>query len=113
MAPPMSKVGPPSTKAPSTMRSKLPAKRPKRALPPISTYTVRTSHSNSGDRAASSAAPSSSIAYSPSGRVDRSARGPNNNPPAPSPPMNTASTAAVAAVLAPNTKRNSRSQATW
>jgi hypothetical protein len=48
-----------------------------------------------------------------SGRGDLSARGPSSKPLAPNPPMNTANTTAVAAVLAPKIKRNSRSHATW
>ena len=66
-----------------------------------------------GPNATVAAIESSSRAYIASGDPARSARFPHTALPLPNPAMNTAKTADDAAVEAPNTRRNSRNQATW
>ena len=80
--------------------------------PPMPRYADRASHTSAGVSAAVVATPSSSMAYMCSGFFARSARRPRMAPPAPRPPMKTASTAADAAVDAPKMRRSSRNHAT-
>ena len=110
--PPIKNVGNPNTTAASSRRTTVAAASPNDSCPPKRKYIAATRPTKNGLTATESDTAISSQPYIRNGLAARSARRPNTALPTHSPPMKIASTAATAAVVAPNTKRNSRIQAT-